>query len=105
MCVYRRVMREGKIERVKRQLLRAAVDEKLDTIRGLPPRPLRPVPRFGRLWLRRLSLVVIPLTLAGSTYIVTNTTASAAVPPPRRLAFALPLPPRSAFRRISGTAT
>jgi N-acetylmuramoyl-L-alanine amidase len=33
-------MRAGKIDRVKRQLLREAVAENLDTMRGLPPRPL-----------------------------------------------------------------
>jgi N-acetylmuramoyl-L-alanine amidase len=98
-------MREGKIERVKRQLLRAAVAENLDTIRGLPPRSLRAPNRVGRLWLRRLSLVVIPLTLVGSTYVVTNTTASAPVAPPIRLASAAPLLPRSAFRRTAGAAT
>src|SRR5216684_4304019 len=57
-------MGKGKTRRVKRRLLRAAVEDNLETIRGLPPRPLRPGRRLGRLWLRRLSLAAIPLTLA-----------------------------------------
>jgi N-acetylmuramoyl-L-alanine amidase len=62
-------MRAGKIDRVRRQLLRQAVDDNLDTMRGLPPRPLRRARRLGRLWLRRAPLLLIPVTLAGSTYL------------------------------------
>jgi N-acetylmuramoyl-L-alanine amidase len=96
-------MRRGKIVRVKRQLVREAVADNVATIRGLPPRPLRRTKRLVR-WLTRASLIVIPLTLAGSTWFVSSTTASA--PPPRlRLASIAPLPPRSAFRRTAGTPT
>lgn len=62
-------MRVGQIDRVKRQLLRQAVADNLDTIRGLPPRALRPSRRFGRLFLRRAPLVIIPLILAGFAFI------------------------------------
>ena len=63
-------MRGGNIDRVKREVLRAAVAENVDTIRGLPPRALRPFERNGRVWLRRAPLVLlIPLTLFGSTYL------------------------------------
>lgn len=63
-------MRGGNIDRVKRELLRAAVAENVDTIRGLPPRSLRSIRRAGRAWLRRLPLVLlVPLTLFGSTYL------------------------------------
>jgi N-acetylmuramoyl-L-alanine amidase len=62
-------MRAGKIDRVKRELLRQAVDDNLDTMRGLPPRALRRARRLGRLWLRRAPLLLIPVTLAGSTYL------------------------------------
>ena len=66
-------MRGGNIDRVKRQLLRAAVSENVDTIRGLPPRSLRPARRTGHAWLRRLPLVLlIPLTLFGSSYFGSN---------------------------------
>jgi N-acetylmuramoyl-L-alanine amidase len=94
-------MRAGKIERVKRQLLAAAVADNLETIRGLPPRPLRRGRRVGRLWLRYLGLIAVPLTLAGSTYIVSNTTASA---PAQRTAnmSAMPLRPRTGFHRAAG---
>ncbi len=62
-------MRGGEINRVKRQLLRQAVADNLDTIRGLPPRGLRPGRRFARLFLRRAPLVIIPLILAGFAFI------------------------------------
>jgi len=61
-------MRAGKIDRVKRQLLHEAVSDNFDTIRGLPPRPVRRARRLARIWLRRAPLVLIPLTLVGSTY-------------------------------------
>jgi N-acetylmuramoyl-L-alanine amidase len=67
-------MRTGKIDRVKRQLLSEAVAENLDTIRGLPPRSLRPVQRIGGAWLRRAPLLLIPLALIGSTYIAGSRT-------------------------------
>ena len=49
-------MRGGEINRVKRHVLRQAVADNLDTIRGLPPRGLRPGRRFVRLFLRRAPL-------------------------------------------------
>ncbi len=61
-------MRAGKIDRVKRQLLHEAVSDNFDTIRGLPPRPVRRGRRLAKVWLRRAPLVLIPLTLVGSTY-------------------------------------
>lgn len=65
-------MRAGKIDRVKRRLLREAVAENVDTIRGLPPRALRTANRIGRVWLKRTWLLLVPLTLAGSTYLTIN---------------------------------
>lgn len=61
-------MRLGKVDRVKRQLLTEAVADNLDTIRGLPPRSLRPVRRASRVWLRRAPLLLVPAVLLGSTY-------------------------------------
>jgi N-acetylmuramoyl-L-alanine amidase len=100
-------MRAGKIERVKRQLLAAAVADNLETIRGLPPRPLRRGRHVGRLWLRYLGLLAVPLTLAGWTYIVSTNTNTAAAPPSARLASmtAMPLRPRAGFRRAAGVPT
>lgn len=80
-------MRAVKIERVKRRMLQEAVAENLDTIRGGPPRALRPVQRHGRLWLRRSVFLLVPLTLAGSSYLVSN-------PSPTNAAPAIVLPPR-----------
>jgi len=65
-------MRAGHIDRVKRRALRQAVTENLETIRGLPPRGVRPNVRLGRLWLRRVSIIVVPLTLAGSTFLLSK---------------------------------
>jgi N-acetylmuramoyl-L-alanine amidase len=59
----------GQINRVKRQLLREAVADNLDTIRGLPPRSLRRGHRAGRLFLRRAPLVIIPLMLASFAFL------------------------------------
>lgn len=75
-------MRAGKIHRVKRQLLRQAVAENLDTIRGLPPRAVRPLSRIARIWLQRAPLLLVSLALIGSTFL-THGGAPAAPPPPR----------------------
>jgi N-acetylmuramoyl-L-alanine amidase len=79
-------MRGGEINRVKRQLLRQAVADNLDTIRGLPPRSLRPRHRFTRLFLRRAPLVIIPLILAGFAFISSTggTRAAKVAAPPAR---------------------
>jgi N-acetylmuramoyl-L-alanine amidase len=66
-------MRAANIDHVKRRVLQEAVAENLDTIRGLPPRGVRPATRRARLWLRRAPFVLVPLTLAGSTYMMTTT--------------------------------
>jgi len=67
-------MRAAKMDRVKRRLLRQAVADNIDTIRGLPPRAVRPRHRFLRLWLRRSPLLLLFLTLAGSTYLASDPT-------------------------------
>jgi len=71
----------GKIHRIKRQVLREAVAENVDTIRGLPPRAARPLYRIGRIWLQRAPLLLIPLALAGSTYLTRSESSPAATPP------------------------
>src|SRR5947199_3988873 len=85
-------MSPGRIERVKRQLLREAVAENLDTMRGLPPRAVRPLRRNARLWLNRAPLLIVPLALIGATYLSHGT---APLPPPRMWSAAAvpPLPP------------
>jgi N-acetylmuramoyl-L-alanine amidase len=78
-------MRGGAINRVKRHVLRQAVADNLDTIRGLPPRALRPGRRFVRLFLRRAPLVIIPLILAGFAFISsTGGSRAKTVSPPAR---------------------
>jgi len=74
------------MDRVKRQLLRQAVADNLDTIRGLPPRSLRPTRRFTHLFLRRAPLVIIPLMLASFAFLsstgVPSTRKPATIAPP-----------------------
>jgi N-acetylmuramoyl-L-alanine amidase len=65
-------MRAANIERVKRRMLQQAVAENLDVIRGVPPRALRAGNRLWRLWLRRSLFVLLPVSLAGSSYIIAN---------------------------------
>ncbi|HEX8618333.1 MAG TPA: N-acetylmuramoyl-L-alanine amidase [Thermoanaerobaculia bacterium] len=64
-------MSAGNIDRVKRRVLKEAVAENLDVMRGLPPRALRPRSRWTRLS-RRVPIVVIALTLLGSSYMIAN---------------------------------
>ena len=59
-------------DRVKRQLLREAVTDNLDTIRGLPPKSKVVAPKEN-VWLRRLPLLLIPITLLGSSYLISET--------------------------------
>ena len=59
-------MRAATIQRVKRRVLREAVAENLDVIRGVPPRAVRPWNRFARIWLRRAPYLLVPLALGGA---------------------------------------
>jgi N-acetylmuramoyl-L-alanine amidase len=59
-------MTAAKIQRVKRRVLREAVAENLDVIRGVPPRAVRPGNRLARIWLRRAPFLLIPLALGGA---------------------------------------
>lgn len=61
-------MGRDSVDRVKRRLLAEAVAENLDTMRGGPPRALRPANRIVKMWLRRAPLLLVPITLAASTY-------------------------------------
>jgi len=84
------------MDRVKRQLLRQAVADNLDTIRGLPPRSLRPARRFAKLFLRRAPLVIIPLMLASFAFL-----SSTGVPSTRKPAAIIPPP---ATHRVEASA-
>jgi N-acetylmuramoyl-L-alanine amidase len=83
-------MRAGHIDRVKRRMLQDAVAENLDVIRGVPPRALRPARRLARVWLRRAPFLLLPLTLAGSSYMIANG-GDAALSAPREIASVIPL--------------
>jgi N-acetylmuramoyl-L-alanine amidase len=80
-------MTGGQMDRVKRQLLREAVADNLDTIRGLPPRSLRTPRRMSRLFLRRAPLVIIPLMLASFAFL-----SSTGITSTRKPAIPAPLP-------------
>jgi len=73
-------VRSASHDRVKRRVLQEAVAENLDTIRGLPPRAVRPAPRALRLWLKRTPFVLLPLMLAGTAYMMTTDQAQAPAP-------------------------
>lgn len=65
-------MRAVTSERLKRRVLQQAVAENIDVIRGVPPRAVRPGHRLLRIWLRRGAFLLVPLTLAGSTFLVSS---------------------------------
>ncbi len=67
-------MRAGNIDRVKRRVLQEAVAENLDVMRGLPPRALRQTSRWQRKLLRQAPLLLIPILLAGSSYVISGRT-------------------------------
>jgi N-acetylmuramoyl-L-alanine amidase len=71
-------MRVGNIDRVKRQLLHQAVTDNVETIRGLPPRSMRPAQRVGRAWWRRMPVLLLPLSLLGASYLMSG---APAIPP------------------------
>lgn len=79
-------MRAGNIERVKRQLLREALADNLDTIRGLPPKKVWPARKKSRAWMRRAPLLLVPLTLAGSSYLISGAPAEKSRPPEMKIA-------------------
>lgn len=85
-------MRAASIQRVKRRVLQQAVAENVDVIRGLPPRAVRPSNRLLRVWLRRSPLLLVPLTLFGSTYFVRETRSAPVIPLVTRAAAASIVP-------------
>jgi N-acetylmuramoyl-L-alanine amidase len=91
-------MRAANIERVKRRMLRQAVAENLDVIRGAPPRALRSGSRLWRIWLRRSLFVLMPLTLAGSSYIIANGNGRS---PAASTMSVLPIAPRAPIQRAN----
>lgn len=97
-------MKAGKIDRVRRRLLAEAVADNLETMRGGPPRALRPVQRHGSLWLRRAPLVLVPLTLLGSSYVISNSPYATPPPAVRRAAAVPPAPVRASIAPL-GPAT
>jgi N-acetylmuramoyl-L-alanine amidase len=82
-------MKAARIERVKRRVLREAVAENLEVIRGVPPRALRPANRLGRLWLQRAPYLLLPLALGA--YLVRGN-GRQAIPPVQSSAMAATRP-------------
>jgi N-acetylmuramoyl-L-alanine amidase len=82
-------MRAANLDRVKRRLLQQAVADNLDTIRGLPPRALRPERRFGQLLLKRAPFALIPLALLGSSYLMRDHGTNTATATPRLIQAAM----------------
>lgn len=73
-------MRAVNIDRVKRRVLQQAVAENVDVIRGLPPRAIRPGHRLWRVWMRRASLLLVPATLLGASYLARQPEAAVQLP-------------------------
>lgn len=65
-------MRAANIERVRRRVLREAVAENVNVIRGIRPQTLRPASRWIRLLTRKAPYLLVPLTLLGTSWIVAN---------------------------------
>jgi N-acetylmuramoyl-L-alanine amidase len=85
-------MKVSSIDRVKRRVLQQAVAENVDIIRGLPPRAVRPGNRLLRVWMRRAPLLLlVPLTLAASTYLVRQPGPAASLPKVVRAAVVMPI--------------
>ncbi|HEX6100301.1 MAG TPA: N-acetylmuramoyl-L-alanine amidase [Thermoanaerobaculia bacterium] len=102
-------MRAANLNQVKRRVLQQAVEENLETIRGLPPRGIRRGNQRLRLWLRRAPFVILPLTLAGSTYMMTNTPPPAVHAAPAAMVASRPIAPQAAeavneTERVTATA-
>ena len=76
-------MRAATIQRVKRRVLREAVAENLDVMRGAPPRAVRPGNRIARIWLKRVPLLLVPLALGGA-YLARGTSGGQAMLPVQR---------------------
>lgn len=65
----------ARADRIKRRMLRSAVEENLDTIRGLPPRQLRTAHRLRHIWSRRLAPVLVPVLMGAGVWLGTNLSA------------------------------
>jgi N-acetylmuramoyl-L-alanine amidase len=63
-------MKAARKDRVKRQLLRDAVTDNFETIRGLPPKRVWPARAPRNAWVWRALLLLIPLTLLGSSVFI-----------------------------------
>ncbi len=62
----------ARVKRVKRRMLREAVAENVEVIRGMPPRGLRPLDRRLRFFMQRVPLLLILITLGGSAYMLST---------------------------------
>jgi N-acetylmuramoyl-L-alanine amidase len=80
------------VDRVKRELLREAVTDNLDMIRGLPPRAKVDTTK-GNVWLRRLPLLLIPVTLLGSSFLISETAKTGEPRPANTVQAAVVIPP------------
>lgn len=83
----------GKIDRVKRRLVNGAVEENLDTMRGLGPWSLKGRRSGVGVWLRRAYLAFLPFTLIFSSWLVITVTGAVAPPdrPPEALVSEAPV--------------
>lgn len=67
-------IRAARLRRIKHRVLRDAIEENLETIRGVPPRSVRKGYRIFAIWIPRVVLVLLPLTILGSSYLISKET-------------------------------
>lgn len=72
-------------ERIKRRMLRQAVEENLEVIRGLPPRNLRRPGRFLNVWGPRLATIGLSAGLALTIWLGTDLNAELPAAAPARI--------------------
>jgi N-acetylmuramoyl-L-alanine amidase len=79
-------------DRLKRRVLRQAVRENVDTLRGRPPRPLRPAHRLSRATLQAVLLIVLPALVLVAFNAGSGRPDRAADPAPALAVFPAPRP-------------
>jgi N-acetylmuramoyl-L-alanine amidase len=67
-------------ERLKRRLIRGAVDRNIDEMHGLVPSSLLPIRRLLALWKRRSMIVALPLVFLVGTFVLSSFPASGVAP-------------------------
>ena len=87
-------MTAARIQRMKRRVLREAVAENVDVIRGAPPRSVRQFHRMARLWMRRVPFLLAPLLILA--YVTRDADVGQALQPVQRASIIETAPTKTA---------